>query len=156
MSSTAAFLAGVEVLVFDVFGTVADWRKNIVKQLTEIGKKYSISQSPLRLVPGRLQLSFQNRWIGKPLQMNGGADTWCIRAFDRHALDARAVGLTRIPYRKRISENGDGPTNTDELHRQVRGAYIHVPGFRSIFCLAPGRLDRFSPVSVGTPWSTLG
>ena len=79
MSSAAAYLAGVEVLVFDVFGTVADWRKNIVKQLTEIGKKYSIGRSPLRLIPGRLQLSLQNRWIGKLLQMNGGADTWCIR-----------------------------------------------------------------------------
>ena len=45
MSSAAAYLAGVEVLVFDVFGTVADWRKNIVKQLTEIGKKYSIGRS---------------------------------------------------------------------------------------------------------------
>lgn len=48
---------------------------------------------------------------------------------DCHAL---AVGLTRISYRKRISEGGDGPTNTDELHRQVRGAYIHVPSLRSL------------------------
>ena len=45
MSSAAAFLAGVEAPVFDVFGTVADWRKNFIKQLTEIGTKYSIGRS---------------------------------------------------------------------------------------------------------------
>lgn len=45
MMSSQAVLSDVEALVFDVFGTVADWRSNVVKELTEIGKKYSIGLS---------------------------------------------------------------------------------------------------------------
>ena len=47
MMSSQAVLSDVEALVFDVFGTVADWRSNVVKELTEIGKKYSIGLSSL-------------------------------------------------------------------------------------------------------------
>ena len=50
MSSAAASLAGVEVLVFDVFGTVADWRENVIRQFTEIGRKYAVGQSLPRLI----------------------------------------------------------------------------------------------------------
>ncbi len=60
--SGQAVLSDVEVLVFDVFGTVANWRSNVVKQLVEIGKKYSIGpSSPCDWSYKRLKSCFQGR-----------------------------------------------------------------------------------------------
>jgi len=32
----------VKALVFDVFGTVVDWRKSITREIVEVGKKFGI------------------------------------------------------------------------------------------------------------------
>ncbi|KAF8344950.1 haloacid dehalogenase [Amanita rubescens] len=94
MSSQAVLLSDVEVLVFDVFGTVANWRSNVVKQLTDIGKKYSIES----------------------VNWNIFADEW-----------RKAYFLHSYAESKRISENGNGPTNADELHRQLLNDLIDSP-----------------------------
>ncbi|THU78573.1 haloacid dehalogenase [Dendrothele bispora CBS 962.96] len=38
-------LDGVEVLVFDVFGTVADWRSSVIRELEEVGRKFKLDVS---------------------------------------------------------------------------------------------------------------
>ncbi|KAE9393008.1 haloacid dehalogenase [Gymnopus androsaceus JB14] len=38
-------LQGVQVLLFDVFGTVVDWRSSITKTLEDLGKQYSLEVS---------------------------------------------------------------------------------------------------------------
>jgi len=38
-------LEGVEALIFDVFGTVVDWRRSVTKELEDLGKKYSLEVS---------------------------------------------------------------------------------------------------------------
>lgn len=35
---------GVEAFIFDVFGTVVDWRSTVVGELTRLGEKYDISE----------------------------------------------------------------------------------------------------------------
>ena len=52
--------------------------------------------------------------------MNGGKGTLCIRTLNHRAWYAMA---NLISCRKRIAEDGNGSTNADELHRQVRSAY---------------------------------
>lgn len=39
---TKTLMDGVEALVFDVFGTVVDWRSSVEEELESLGKKYSI------------------------------------------------------------------------------------------------------------------
>ncbi|KAK2459591.1 hypothetical protein APHAL10511_008401 [Amanita phalloides] len=91
--STTTFLQEVEVLVFDVFGTIADWRTHVVKQLAEMGRKYAIESVDWN--------EFANDWrIGYLVNTN------------------------------RISESGDGPTNTDELHRLILNDLIDPPDSR--------------------------
>jgi len=38
-------LQGVEALIFDVFGTVVDWRGSVTKELEDLGREYSLSVS---------------------------------------------------------------------------------------------------------------
>ncbi|KAH7868827.1 HAD-like domain-containing protein [Lentinula edodes] len=49
-------LHGVEVLLFDVFGTVVDWRSSVTKELENIGKRYFLNDSP------QDWLDFANEW----------------------------------------------------------------------------------------------
>jgi 2-haloacid dehalogenase len=35
---------GVEALVFDVFGTVVDWRSSVEQELKSLGRKYNIGE----------------------------------------------------------------------------------------------------------------
>lgn len=39
---------GVEALVFDVFGTVVDWRSSVVEELRSLGKKHSVGETTIR------------------------------------------------------------------------------------------------------------
>lgn len=41
MTASAA-LQDVEALIFDVFGTVVNWRGSVTKELVDLGKKYSL------------------------------------------------------------------------------------------------------------------
>ena len=34
---------GIEVLIFDVFGTVVDWRTSVVKELQELGSQHKLA-----------------------------------------------------------------------------------------------------------------
>ncbi|KAK7457205.1 hypothetical protein VKT23_010505 [Stygiomarasmius scandens] len=45
MSQQGHPLDDVEVLVFDVFGTVADWRSSVIRELQEVGKKFKLGVS---------------------------------------------------------------------------------------------------------------
>jgi hypothetical protein len=38
-------MEGVEVLLFDVFGTVANWRGSVIAELIDLGKKYNLKES---------------------------------------------------------------------------------------------------------------
>ncbi|KAJ3723272.1 HAD-like domain-containing protein [Lentinula raphanica] len=55
-NSGTGILNGVEVLVFDVFGTVVDWRTSVTKELERLGKRYGLSDSP------QDWLEFTNEW----------------------------------------------------------------------------------------------
>jgi hypothetical protein len=35
-------LKDIDAFVFDVFGTVVDWRTNVVKEVEELGKKHGV------------------------------------------------------------------------------------------------------------------
>jgi len=41
-SNSSTSLNGVEAFIFDVFGTVVDWRTSVVKELRELGRKHGI------------------------------------------------------------------------------------------------------------------
>lgn len=44
-SLSMSALQGVEILIFDVFGTVVDWRSSITKALEDLGKQHSLQGS---------------------------------------------------------------------------------------------------------------
>ncbi|KAJ4472228.1 HAD-like domain-containing protein [Lentinula aciculospora] len=49
-------LTGVQVLIFDIFGTVFDWRGPIMRELESLGKKVGVDDSP------QDWLEFANEW----------------------------------------------------------------------------------------------
>jgi len=40
-------LKDVDAFIFDVFGTVVDWRTNVVKEVQELGLRYGVGSSLL-------------------------------------------------------------------------------------------------------------
>jgi len=44
-SSGRGSLKDVDAFIFDVFGTVVDWRTNVVKEVQELGLKYGVGSS---------------------------------------------------------------------------------------------------------------
>ncbi|KAF8629772.1 hypothetical protein AX15_003277 [Amanita polypyramis BW_CC] len=93
MTSAAALLEDVQVLFFDVFGTMSDWRSSLERQLKEVAKKHSIESVDWP------QFIFEWR-----------------------------MGYLRET--KEISEDGNGPTSTDDLHRRILDRMIDAPGSR--------------------------
>lgn len=49
ISPAMSALEGVEALIFDVFGTVVDWRGSVTKDLEDLGRKYSLEGAPYYL-----------------------------------------------------------------------------------------------------------
>ncbi|KAJ3740295.1 haloacid dehalogenase [Lentinula detonsa] len=49
-------LRGVEVLIFDVFGTVVDWRGSVTRELEQLGRRYGLSDTTQNWI------EFANEW----------------------------------------------------------------------------------------------
>jgi 2-haloacid dehalogenase len=64
-------LGKVEVLVFDVFGTVVDWRATVIRELESLGRERSVERDWPR---------FADRWRGGYIQgvlrVNEGREPW--------------------------------------------------------------------------------
>ncbi|KAF8826504.1 hypothetical protein HHX47_DHR5000106 [Lentinula edodes] len=79
-------LHGVEVLLFDVFGTVVDWRSSVTKELENLGKRYSLNDSP------QDWLDFANEWRKGYMEntrriAEGGEGTNDVDVMHREILD---------------------------------------------------------------------
>ena len=76
--------ADLKVCIFDVFGTVVDWRGSLIEDLPKLGKKYGLDTD---------WTSFADDWRGlyQP-QM-------APRAQGRAAVDATSTTCTRKPSR---------------------------------------------------------
>ncbi|PFH46843.1 hypothetical protein AMATHDRAFT_68969 [Amanita thiersii Skay4041] len=87
-------LGDIQALVFDVFGTVSDWRTGVVKRLAEVGRKSG---------------------AGPDVNWNEFVAEW---------------RMGYMIHTRRIAEGGEGPTNTDELHRQLLDDLLDAPTSR--------------------------
>ena len=122
MSSTPEALKDVEVYVFDVFGTVVDWYGNITRQLA--------AAAPAGVQEGKPQYSWRMpvSAIAPKRRVRVRLGRFCCRV-EGGLLQARVSHCviyepcdqrSRLYGRQHVAGGGEGTTNMDIAHRQVR------------------------------------
>ncbi|KAJ3839147.1 HAD-like domain-containing protein [Lentinula raphanica] len=107
-NSGTGILNGVEVLVFDVFGTVVDWRTSVTKELERLGKRYGLSDSP------QDWLEFTNEWRKAYMEntfriSQGGEGSLSVDIIHRESLD-KMLSSSRWSH---VGEVLDEPARAD-------------------------------------------
>ncbi|KAF9458551.1 haloacid dehalogenase [Collybia nuda] len=92
---------GVEALVFDVFGTVVDWRSSVEQELISLGRKYSVGEAILEAPTDDTKLH--------PSYSDG--ENW--RDF---AQEWRSGYITNT---RRLAVEGSTSFNVDKMHREI-------------------------------------
>jgi len=83
----------IEALIFDVFGTVVDWRTSIVEEL-EVGNKNGLDAGTISMVSSLSRTTTKKMWM----------ETYCVNV-GRQGLDRECV------------RDASGSTQTVELNR---------------------------------------
>ena len=88
-------LQGVQVLLFDVFGTVVDWRSSITKTLEVLGKQYSLEGSiVLDLIATACQKILTFNLLVSVEEWQGFADEWRTGYYENVYVDIRLLLCT--------------------------------------------------------------
>jgi hypothetical protein len=110
----------VEAVIFDVFGTVVDWKSSVTDQLVEFGRKHGLSGILVYVIGLLVTCCGQTlRKTGKPWLLYGDSNTLSIRM---RLLPPATNGLTACSAR--IAGGGEGPLNIDVLHRQILEEFL--------------------------------
>ncbi|KAJ3576806.1 hypothetical protein NP233_g183 [Leucocoprinus birnbaumii] len=91
-------LKDIDAFIFDVFGTVVDWRTNVVKEVTELGKKHS---SDPAVNWAQFAPEWRNAYMNSVLSIGGGSATsnsYNIDVVHRQLLDQLIVKPEWAPH----------------------------------------------------------
>lgn len=66
-------LKDVDAFIFDVFGTVVDWRTNVVKEVQELGMKHGTDPEAVNW--GQFAQEWRNGYLERVLSIGGGLET---------------------------------------------------------------------------------
>ncbi|KAF9554031.1 haloacid dehalogenase [Agrocybe pediades] len=99
----------VEALVFDVFGTVVDWRSSVAAELQALGKEHGVSSDTD-------WVKFVNQW-----RMGYITNTSVV------PLVGSFGGIFFSNLSRRIAEGGSGPLNVDVLHKETLEGMLDSP-----------------------------
>ncbi|KAG6901646.1 hypothetical protein C0995_009645 [Termitomyces sp. Mi166 len=124
-SAATANLKGVEALLFDVFGTVVDWRRTVERELGALAVRHDLSgyllipQETVMTKPHEKSSPQKSKKKGGKLTLrrNGVQGIWKLRT-------------------RAIAEGAPGTTNVDTMHRQILARMLDTPGSRWQFLAA--------------------
>ncbi|THU79394.1 haloacid dehalogenase, partial [Dendrothele bispora CBS 962.96] len=89
-------------LLFDVFGTVVDWRSSVVRELKEVGRKYGFDE-----VSEEDWVAFANKWR------------------DGYLTNTSVL-------KKSYNLQSDGPKDVDTMHRQILDDILSSPQWSKV------------------------
>jgi 2-haloacid dehalogenase len=145
----------VEVLAFDVFGTVVDWYSSVAAEVTELGLTAS---SGLAVDGGRFALAWRSRYVPTLQRVAAGELAWaplddlhrimledCLAEFDAHGLsEDQKRHLTRAWHRLH-----PWPDSVEGLTRLKRRFVVCTLSNGNIGLLT--RMAKFA----GLPWDCI-
>ncbi|PPQ89822.1 hypothetical protein CVT25_007523 [Psilocybe cyanescens] len=124
----------IQALLFDVFGTVVNWRASVVAELEALGKKYGAETGLALSLYVRVQLQTQTF---------SDATDWGKFAQDWWSACMKKIG--------QIAAGASGPLSSDVLHREILDAQLSSPEWSHI-----GRLwDEATRQSINLVWHRL-
>ncbi|KIY74437.1 haloacid dehalogenase [Cylindrobasidium torrendii FP15055 ss-10] len=154
-------LEGIEVLFFDVFGTVVDWRSSVVRELTDLGASLSLSYSDSDWE--EFTLEWRRAYLTATKRVGNGSGTANLNVdeMNRENLDKMLSSERWAQLREKLS-----PEQTAHLNlvwRRLHGWPDSVEGLERleqkviIVALSNGNVRLLTEMAkfAGLPWNVI-